>query len=32
VARAYLRIAGGWQDHQLYQRILDPSGAGAVRE
>ncbi len=32
VARAYLRIAGGWQDHRLYQRILDPSGAGAVRE
>ncbi len=32
VARAYLRIAGGWQDHRLYQRILDPSGVGAVRE
>ncbi len=26
-ARAYLRIAGRWQDHRLYRRILRPSGA-----
>jgi len=32
VARAYLRIAGRWQDHRLYQRILEPSGAAGARE
>ncbi|RJU02603.1 N-acetyltransferase [Arthrobacter frigidicola] len=32
VARAYLRIAGRWQDHRLYQRILEPSGAATARE
>lgn len=24
LAKAYLRIAGEWQDHRMYQRILEP--------
>jgi ribosomal-protein-alanine N-acetyltransferase len=32
VAPEYLRIAGSWQDHRLYQRILGPRPSGTVRE
>jgi ribosomal-protein-alanine N-acetyltransferase len=32
VAAEYLRIAGSWQDHRLYQRILGPRPFGTVRE
>ncbi|HEY9357060.1 MAG TPA: GNAT family N-acetyltransferase [Arthrobacter sp.] len=30
LAPNYLRIAGSWQDHILYQRILQPAGYGGV--
>jgi ribosomal-protein-alanine N-acetyltransferase len=32
VAARYLNIAGTWQDHRLYQRILGPEAPGAGRE